>query len=73
MFFWIFEENPIVILWEEEEEKNRFFQYFPIFSIHSDPNKNGFGPFIDGILGFRKKIVVTSHQFWYIDMMFLPS
>ena len=43
--------------------KKPFFQYIPIFSIHSDPNKNGFGPFIDGILGFRKKIMVTSHQF----------
>ena len=46
-----------------ERGKRTFFQYIPIFSIHSDPNKNGFGPFIDGILGFKKKIVVTSHQF----------
>ena len=53
--------------------KKTFFQYFPIFSIHSDPNKNGFGPFINGTLGFRKEIVVTSYQFWDIDMAFLPS
>ena len=32
--------------------KKPFFQYFPIFSIHSDPNTNGFKPFIDNILGF---------------------
>ena len=39
--------------------KKPFFQYFPIFSIHSDPNKNGFFPLPPPIglqWGFPQKV-----------------